>query len=208
MCISRRRLERAFDEQDQDQLSQIRCCAEQPVARIAQYRSGWYGNDVILQALRAALPVPCAVFDHLGRPVWLNDAAVRQFQIPQVPSGTSMISCVTRKRIRAWSDAILEADANQGPMDPKAIDGATVRRIERPNAEPVYLVVQSSGPLPRGLTSREQQVVELAANGYSALNVARQLGLAEGTVRNHLKKIYRKLHVGSRVELARKVWGR
>jgi DNA-binding CsgD family transcriptional regulator len=53
------------------------------------------------------------------------------------------------------------------------------------------------------LSIREQQVARLAAAGYSNLNIAMQLGLAEPTVSTHLQKIYRKLGVHSRVGLTR-----
>jgi DNA-binding CsgD family transcriptional regulator len=53
------------------------------------------------------------------------------------------------------------------------------------------------------LSLREQQVARLAASGCSNLNIAMQLGLAEPTVSTHLMKVFRKLGIHSRVELAR-----
>jgi DNA-binding NarL/FixJ family response regulator len=55
---------------------------------------------------------------------------------------------------------------------------------------------------PGGLTSRERQIVGLIVTGASNRGIAADLGLNEQTVKNHLHKIFDKLQVGSRVELA------
>ncbi len=52
------------------------------------------------------------------------------------------------------------------------------------------------------LTAREQQIATLAAQGFANVNVAARLGIAETTVAVHLRRIYAKLGVHSRVELA------
>jgi DNA-binding CsgD family transcriptional regulator len=52
------------------------------------------------------------------------------------------------------------------------------------------------------LTARERQIAMLSAHGFANVNVAAQLGIAEATVAVHLRRIYAKLGVHSRVELA------
>jgi DNA-binding CsgD family transcriptional regulator len=52
------------------------------------------------------------------------------------------------------------------------------------------------------LTARERQVASLSAQGFSNLAVAARLGISEATIAVHLRKIYAKLSVHSRVELA------
>jgi DNA-binding NarL/FixJ family response regulator len=52
-----------------------------------------------------------------------------------------------------------------------------------------------------GLTDRERQVVALVCDGLRNKEIARDLGIAEGTVKIHLNNIYRKLGVDSRVTL-------
>ncbi|MBB6099971.1 two-component system response regulator DesR [Deinobacterium chartae] len=56
---------------------------------------------------------------------------------------------------------------------------------------------------PDPLTERERQVLRLAAEGASSGEVARQLGLSEGTVRNYLSEAISKLGARNRVEAAR-----
>lgn len=51
------------------------------------------------------------------------------------------------------------------------------------------------------LTPREREIVLLAIDGASAADTAHQLGLSEGTVRNHRKRLYKKLNIFSEREL-------
>lgn len=53
---------------------------------------------------------------------------------------------------------------------------------------------------PRGLTSREVEVLGLIARGQSSREVARRLQLSEKTVRNHIEHIYAKIGFSSRAE--------
>jgi signal transduction histidine kinase len=55
------------------------------------------------------------------------------------------------------------------------------------------------------LTDTERVVAHLAAQGLSSRVVADHMGLPGPTVRSHLRRVFRKLGVGSRVELARVV---
>jgi DNA-binding NarL/FixJ family response regulator len=53
------------------------------------------------------------------------------------------------------------------------------------------------------LTRRERQVALLASNGLPNKLIARQLGLTEGTVKQHLNTIFRKIGVRNRTALMR-----
>jgi len=55
---------------------------------------------------------------------------------------------------------------------------------------------------PGGLTARERQIVSLIVTGASNKAIASSLGLNEQTVKNHLRRIFDKLQVANRVELA------
>lgn len=54
----------------------------------------------------------------------------------------------------------------------------------------------------RSLTQREQTIARLVARGLSNKLIASQLGLTEGTVKVNLSRIYEKLAVTNRTELA------
>jgi two-component system NarL family response regulator len=53
-----------------------------------------------------------------------------------------------------------------------------------------------------GLTTRELSVLELVARGLTNREIQTALGMAEGTLKNHLKRIFEKLEVTDRTEAA------
>jgi len=55
-----------------------------------------------------------------------------------------------------------------------------------------------NGAEPRGLSAREVEVMSLIADGQTNGEIAAHLFLAEKTVKNHVRRIYSKLGVGSR----------
>jgi two-component system response regulator DesR len=56
---------------------------------------------------------------------------------------------------------------------------------------------------PDPLTDRERQVLRLAGEGHASGDIASDLGLSEGTVRNYLSEAISKLGAGNRIEAAR-----
>lgn len=61
--------------------------------------------------------------------------------------------------------------------------------------------IRECSPLDR-LTNREQEVVEGVTQGLSFKQIARKLELSPSTVSNHLYRIYQKLNINNRSELA------
>jgi DNA-binding CsgD family transcriptional regulator len=119
-------------------------------------------------------------------------------------------SVAARAELAKWSDAVAASAARpSNACESRSYGGLAVRRVDREGAPPLFLVTAEASPAPclRRLSPREREIAELAAHGYSVLNLSQQLGIAEGTARNHLKHVYRKLGVCSRVDLARRVWG-
>jgi DNA-binding CsgD family transcriptional regulator len=67
-----------------------------------------------------------------------------------------------------------------------------------PHLDQAYLDVQRRRhPVPR-LTPRQKDLLRLLAAGHTNSQIARRLGISEGTVRTHLENIYERLHVSSR----------
>ena len=81
-------------------------------------------------------------------------------------------------------------------MPPTLADG-----FSRPPLETAQGSSGASTPRWR-LSPRERQIVTLLANGCSNQEIANRLGLRLQTVKNHLSRIYRKLGVPNRVQLA------
>ncbi|HUP93006.1 MAG TPA: LuxR C-terminal-related transcriptional regulator [Solimonas sp.] len=67
------------------------------------------------------------------------------------------------------------------------------------------LTIWPAGPLDR-LTAREREIVTCVAQGLSFKQAAKKIGVAPSTVANHLYRVYRKLGVYSRTELAQLVY--
>jgi DNA-binding CsgD family transcriptional regulator len=70
--------------------------------------------------------------------------------------------------------------------------------VLRPHLHQAYLDAERRRhPVPR-LTARQRELLHLVAAGHTNAQIARRLGIAEGTVRTHLENIYRLLQVSSR----------
>ena len=68
----------------------------------------------------------------------------------------------------------------------------------RPHLYQAYLDVERRRhPVPR-LTPRQNGLLHLVAAGHTNTQIARRLGISEGTVRTHLENIYERLGVSSR----------
>ncbi len=57
------------------------------------------------------------------------------------------------------------------------------------------------------LTAREREVAELAASGFSTVNIGAKLGISAQTVAVHMRHIHHKLGVHGRAELTRRLLG-
>jgi DNA-binding CsgD family transcriptional regulator len=68
----------------------------------------------------------------------------------------------------------------------------------RPHLHQAYLDAERRRhPAPQ-LTPRQWELLRLVATGHTNAQIARRLGVSEGTVRIHLQNIYARLHVSSR----------
>jgi len=65
------------------------------------------------------------------------------------------------------------------------------------------LAARMGEPEPEALTSREREIVRHVALGFRNAEVAERLDIAEVTVKAHLNRIFQKLRVRDRVDLAR-----
>ena len=73
-----------------------------------------------------------------------------------------------------------------------------VLTLLRPHLHQAYLDAERRRhPVPR-LTPRQRDLLRLVAAGHTNTQIARRLGITEGTVRTHLENIYTRLNVSNR----------
>jgi len=103
-----------------------------------------------------------------------------------------------RRALEAGVRGYLLKDA---PVDALASAIRAVHGGGRAIAPELALESWSGGDDP--LTERERQVLRLAGEGRSSSDIARQVHLSEGTVRNYLSEAISKLNAANRVEAYR-----
>ena len=81
------------------------------------------------------------------------------------------------------------------------IDDTDGGPLARSGDSPMALRARRDSPPLATLSPRQRQIVDAAMMGGTTDQMAEMLGISAHTVRNHLKAIYRKLHVSSRAEL-------
>jgi DNA-binding NarL/FixJ family response regulator len=104
----------------------------------------------------------------------------------------------------AWLEQVFGAGADvvvSNAIDPVAL-GTLLRETARSNIIHRYhrpTPAEEASPL----TTREAEILRLAAAGYTNGRIARELWITEQTVKFHLSNTYRKLGVSNRTEASR-----
>jgi two-component system, NarL family, nitrate/nitrite response regulator NarL len=107
---------------------------------------------------------------------------------------------------RGW--ALVPSDASAGELRAAVIASAQglavlpahlAANLITPEPEPARVRTDIDDTL-EDLTARERDVLEWLALGYSNKRIAKQLEIAESTVKFHIAAIYAKFNVSSRVE--------
>ena len=91
-------------------------------------------------------------------------------------------------------DAIARAAGGESVMS-EALTDKLVREVQAANQ-------RASEPPKPALSPREQEILALVAKGASNKEAARELGVAESTVKIHVQHILRKLNLSTRVQAA------
>lgn len=91
-------------------------------------------------------------------------------------------------------EAIRGTMEGQSFVDP-AVAGKLMDQVSSNQKQPTSILTEK-------LTDREQDVLKLIAKGFNNNDIAGQLHLSEGTVRNHVSSILEKLDVTDRTQAA------
>jgi DNA-binding NarL/FixJ family response regulator len=128
-----------------------------------------------------------------------ENALERLREVAEVaPEAKSLL--LTYRLDETWVDTAFEAGADA--VFSKAVHpvglGTLLRETVRGNI--IHRRRRAAAPDNCPLTSRELEILQLAAQGYTNGRIARRLWIAEHTVKFHLANTYRKLGVANRTE--------
>jgi DNA-binding CsgD family transcriptional regulator/PAS domain-containing protein len=214
--LGRASQELPFSSDDVASLERLRRPTERRLAEIVREKKRSPLSDAVLPALYEGLPMACLVLNHQGLLLWANKAAQDAFRLRlTLIGGTRGRAILTpRPELAQVRASVLEIGAAE--LCCATFQNALrAQRVERPACPPVWVVTQgdacrpatvASPNRPRELSSKEMEIAHLAAEGCGGLTIAHRLGIAESTVKVHLRNVYRKLGVHSRAELTRAVF--
>ncbi|WP_457571184.1 response regulator transcription factor [Desulfovulcanus sp.] len=97
---------------------------------------------------------------------------------------------INQKQIYSLRTVILKDDSNHDNYIMILIEKIAEKRIDFNTVQTKY-----------NLTDREMQVLKLVCSGFSNKKISEKLFISEYTVKDHLKKIMKKLNVSSRGEI-------
>jgi two-component system response regulator DesR len=145
------------------------------------------------------------------------DVLVTDIEMPEMTGLT--LACEVRQRFPHTRVVILTTFARPGYLR-RALDAGAqgyllkdrpaaelseaVRRVHRGlRVVDPQLAAEAWGTDPDPLTDRERQILWRAGDGKTSLDIALELSLSEGTVRNYLSEAISKVGASNRIEAAR-----
>jgi two-component system, NarL family, response regulator DesR len=158
-------------------------------------------GDEVVEAAQAALPDVALLDIEMPGGSGLDAAALLRKVLPSchtVILTTFGRSGYLRRAMDSGAVGFLLKDA---PATELAVAIRSVMEGERVVDPDLALAALSEGNNP--LTNREREVLSVALSGISIADIAAQLYLSEGTVRNHLSIATQKLGARNRMEAAR-----
>ena len=172
------------------------------------------------EAVKLALMLsPDVILMDLHMPLKGGVAATREITLAQ--PGTQVLVLTTLdddetvfEAVRAGAQAYLLKDASEEELleTIRALrrgESQLTPHIARKVMDQFRMLARDHDALTRAthsaseaLTHEEEQVLGLITDGASNREIARALALAEGTIKNHVTRIMKKLHANTRTELA------
>lgn len=145
-----------------------------------------------------------AAIDYLIKPLQPEELIERVGQAIEKGQARRVVSDAHQRasQITKLLGALESALDSSGPggagtlLEPAAREGGSVDPLSNLTNEEIT-----------NLSRREREVLQKLVDGLSTTDAARALFVSPHTLRNHLKSIYRKLGVHSRVELMRRLLG-
>jgi|SRR5579859_3776120 len=142
----------------------------------------------VLQQIRECFP--------RVKSVLLFDRDESDLVVPAFRAGARGVFCAGREEFRNLCRCVDRVHAGQVWANSAQLGQV----LDTFSQQPITRLINPDGI--RLLTKREEDVVGLVEAGYTNREIARELNLSEHTIRNNLFRVFDKLGVSSRVELA------
>jgi len=142
---------------------------------------------------------------------WLFIIDLERADIVWADTNETVLSATFERELICATKQLLRAQAKgEPPVNPPRIENSLLVRAAHLTdlggegssfaACRVQLIGRASHPMGM-LSPKELRIAQLLAVGYTAVNVASITGITEHTVRTYIRRIYRKLAIGNRLEL-------
>jgi DNA-binding CsgD family transcriptional regulator len=211
-----------FTAEDLRWCEEARLVAERALRGIASLGQGQLSNT--LANLSACFPHPAYLFGPNAELRWMSDEGVVRLSLEaarlgggHLIRGNAALTLLSEQVRSAFASRVhdLERPLKRARLLRPGERVATRRFSEYGSTSLLVAFVPAMAAFPGpkedsapdgrlpGLGAVESKVARLAADGYTVLNIAAQLGVTEATVRTHLRRVYVKLGVHGRAELAR-----
>jgi two-component system, NarL family, nitrate/nitrite response regulator NarL len=177
----------AYATNREELLRLLTTCAVDVALVTESLEDGPFVGFQLLSELRASFPTV--------RVIMLLKSATRDLVVDAFRAGAEGIICRTEplqalcKCIQAVHAGQIWANSDQLHFVLEALISSTPVRVTNWKGEHL-------------LTQKEDEIGNLVADGMTNREIAQKLGIAEHTVSNHLFRIYERLGISSRVELA------
>ena len=193
-CMQGQLLAQALREQG---FRVYQCSAD--VAAVLQVLEGEACDVMVMSASQSSPEVSPLRTVHLTTPqiakIALLDYDDRDLVVKSFRSGARGVFCLAESSFASLCDCIQRVYRGEIWASSRYLGYLLDSVCETPTLQ----VLTASGE--KLLTSREEQVVALVADGLSNRNIASEMGLSEHTVKKYLFRIFEKLGISNRVEL-------
>ena len=218
--VLRSRKEARFMADDLRGIEELRVHAERTLDGLASLRDCELTQT--LDALSQSFPYPAFLFDAGGRLRWMSDEGAVRLGVEaarigsrRLVHGSASLDGLSCCAVALAQDPTIDADAvlrRAGIV--RGSERLVVRRFAGTGSALLLLALTpamagwpgkaaaSSEPPIHHLGAVESRVARLAAEGFTMLNISARLAITEATVRTHLHRVYVKLGVHGRAELA------
>jgi DNA-binding NarL/FixJ family response regulator len=152
----------------------------------------------------------CAIFDTGGAENLSEGIRRIQEVSPEIPILVFSLRVdlpLARAALRLGARGFIHAGMELDQIA-RAVEVAARGEIVVPRKILEFLVTNEEPADLDSLTSRQREILELVAKGYSNARIAKDLFLSESTVKQHLRATYKVLGVSDRKEAARLINGR